>query len=230
MSIARRSFLLSGLMLGSAAIAVVLTPTVVKLDPSKRVDYEKIIPTQFGSWTLLPANMGAVVNPQAQEALDRLYSQIVSRVYLDAQTGKTVMLSVAYGEEQNKQSQVHLPEVCYPAQGFQMQGARYEQLATPIGNIPIKRLEAHLGARHEPITYWIRLGDSVVRGGLEQKLATIREGFAGRVADGLLFRISSIDKDVGSAYRLQDRFIQDMLAAAQPATRHLLIGRNIDQS
>mgnify|MGYP000496771242 CR=1 FL=1 len=53
-----------------------------------------------------------------QEMLARLYSQVVSRVYLDSTTGKTVMLSLAYGEEQNKQSQVHLPEVCYPAQGF----------------------------------------------------------------------------------------------------------------
>jgi len=206
---------------------MVLTPTVKKPDPSQRVDYEKIIPTEFGSWRVLPANMGAVVNPQAQEALSRLYSQIVSRVYLDAQTGKTVMLSVAYGEEQNKQSQVHLPEVCYPAQGFQMQGARYEQLPTPIGNIPIKRLEANLGNRHEPITYWIRLGDNVVRGGLEQKLATIREGFAGRVADGLLFRISSIDTEVDRAYRLHDKFIEDMLTATPPDTRHLLIGRNV---
>lgn len=230
MQLARRNFLLSGLMLGSAATAVVLTPTVVKPDPSQRVDYEKIIPTQFGNWRVLPASMGAVVNPQAQEALDRLYSQIVSRVYQDAQTGKTVMLSVAYGEEQNKQSQVHLPEVCYPAQGFQLRGARLELLPTPIGDIPIKRLEASLGARHEPITYWIRLGDNVVRGGLEQKLVTIREGFAGRVADGLLFRISSIDSEVDNAYRLQDRFIQELLTATPPSTRHLLIGRDNGRS
>lgn len=212
-------------MLASAAGAVILKPVPIKIDPSQRVDYEAIIPERFGTWTVLPANMGAVVNPQAQAELDRLYSQIVSRVYIDATTGKTIMLSVAYGEEQNKQSQVHLPEVCYPAQGFQMRGARNDELAYAQGNLPVKRLEASLGSRHEPITYWIRIGDHLVRGGLEQKITTIREGFAGRVADGILFRVSSIDQDVTQAYALQDRFVTQLLEAVDPSVLHLLIGR-----
>ncbi len=225
MPIARRNLLLSGLMLGSAATAMVLTPTAVKVDPSQRVDYEKIIPTQFGSWKVLPANMGAVVNPQTEEALARLYSQIVSRVYLDTRSGKTVMLSVAYGEEQNKQSQVHLPEVCYPAQGFQLQRARMDEISVLQIVLPIKRLEARLGNRNEPITYWIRIGNHIVRGGLEQKLTTIREGFSGRVADGILFRVSSIDEDPNKAYAVQDQFIELLLSATEPSVRHLLIGR-----
>jgi len=224
MSLRRRNLLLSALMLGSAAGAVMLKPTPVKIDPTQRVDYEAIIPERFSTWTLLPANMGAVVNPQAQEVLDRLYSQIVSRVYRDATTGKTIMLSLAYGEEQNKQSQVHLPEVCYPAQGFQMRNSHNAELTTLEGTLPIKRLEASLGARNEPITYWIRIGNHLVRGGLEQKLTTIKEGFAGRVADGILFRVSSIDQDAKSAYTLQDRFVKQLLAAVEPRLRHLLIG------
>lgn len=224
MPLPRRHFLLAALMLGSASAAMVLKPEPVKIDPSRRVDYETIIPASFGTWTLLPASLGAVVNPQAQEMLDRLYSQIVSRVYLDSVTGKTIMLSLAYGEEQNKQSQVHLPEVCYPAQGFQMRRARDEQLKTSHGLLPIKRLEATLGARNEPITYWIRIGDHLVRGGLEQKVTTIREGLAGRVADGILFRVSSIDQDARLAYALQDRFITQLLSAVDPNRRHLLIG------
>ncbi|MCW5640843.1 MAG: EpsI family protein [Rhodoferax sp.] len=224
MSFPRRHVLLAALMIGSASAAMVLKPTPVKIDPSQRVDYETIIPMAFGTWTALPSNLGAVVNPQAQEVLDRLYSQIVSRVYLDSVTGKTIMLSLAYGEEQNKQSQVHLPEVCYPAQGFQMRRASDEQLKTDLGVLPIKRLEASLGSRNEPITYWIRIGDHLVRGGYEQKITTIREGFAGRVADGILFRVSSIDQDARQAYALQDRFVTQLLSAVDPKVRHLLIG------
>ena len=224
MQTTRRNLLLSVLMLGSAATAVVLTPKVVKIDPSQRVDYETVIPDQFGTWVKLPANQGGIVNPQTEEALARLYSQIVSRVYRDSITGKTIMLSLAYGEEQNKQSQVHLPEVCYPAQGFQMRSARNEVLATAVGQIPVKRLEARLGARNEPITYWIRIGDHLVRGGLGQKLTTIREGFAGRVADGILFRISSIAADAPQEYLLHDKFINQLLSAVSPGARSLLIG------
>jgi EpsI family protein len=227
MQTTRRNLLLSVLMLGSAATAVVLTPKVVKIDPSQRVDYETVIPDQFGTWVKLPANQGGIVNPQTEEALARLYSQIVSRVYRDSITGKTIMLSLAYGEEQNKQSQVHLPEVCYPAQGFQMRSARNELLTTPVGEIPVKRLEATLGARNEPITYWIRTGDKLVRGGLEQKLATIQAGFAGKVSDGLLFRVSSIDSNAQGAYELQDRFLRDFLPSVKPNALHLLLGTKV---
>lgn len=220
----RRNLLLSALMLGSAATAVALKPKTVKLDPSQRVDYETVIPERFGSWVKLPANMGAIVNPQTEAELARLYSQIVTRMYRDTMTGKTIMLSLAYGEEQNKQSQVHLPEVCYPAQGFQLRRARNDELLLGELVVPIKRLEASLGARHEPITYWIRIGNRVVRGGFEQKLATILEGFGGRVTDGILFRVSSIEPDAQKAYRLQDEFVSQLLAAVPDRSRHLLIG------
>lgn len=225
MQLARRNLLLAVLMLGSASAAVVLKPVSLKLDPSQRVNYEHVIPSQFNGWSIVPTGLATVVNPQTQEVLDRLYSQIVTRVYVDTATGKTVMLSLAYGEEQNKQSQVHLPEVCYPAQGFQLKAARKDLLATAFGDIPVKRLEAHLGSRNEPITYWIRIGDHLVRGGLEQKITTIREGFAGRVADGILFRVSSIDDNSTQAYKLHDRFISDMLRATSPEARHFLVGQ-----
>lgn len=224
MQTTRRNLLLSSLMLGSAATAVVLTPKLVKVDPAQRADYETVIPDQFSTWNKMPANHAAIVNPQTEAELARLYSQIVSRVYRDTSTGSTIMLSVAYGEEQNKQSQVHLPEVCYPAQGFQMRGAHNEILTTPVGQVPLRRLEASLGARNEPITYWIRIGDHLVRGGLEQKLTTIREGFAGRVTDGILFRVSSISADAYQAYRMHDLFINQLLSAIGPDARRLLIG------
>ena len=78
-------------------------------------------------------------------------------MYQDQVTGKAIMLSLAYGEEQSKQSQVHLPEVCYPAQGSASSTARRRTSETPVGAIPVKRLEARLGNRNEPITYWIRI-------------------------------------------------------------------------
>lgn len=105
-----------------------------------------------------------------------------------------------------------------------MHHARNDELATHAGILPVKRLEASLGTRNEPITYWIRIGDHLVRGALEQKLTTIREGFAGRVADGILFRVSSIDPVANQAFALQNRFVDDLLSAVNPEARRLLVG------
>ena len=43
----------------------------------------------------------------------------------------------------------------------------------------------------------------LARGGLEQKVMTIREGLAGRVSDGLLVRVSAIDTDRDAAFALR---------------------------
>ena len=223
----RTGLLILVLMFAAAASAIAMKPVRIVSDSANRVDYESIIPRSFGTWSMLPADITSVVNPQQQEVLDRIYSQIISRAYRDSQTGRVVMLAVAYGEEQSKQSQVHFPEVCYPAQGFQIAKSSKDELRIQEDAIPITRLVATLDARHEPITYWIRLGKRVVRGNLEQKIATVQEGLGGRISDGLLFRVSSIDNDTLKAYQLHDRFAADLLQAMSPDTRRLLIGGEV---
>jgi len=52
--------------------------------------------------------------------LDKLYSQILNRVYVNA-TGYRIMLLLAYGSDQHGSLQADKPEVCYPAQGFALQ-------------------------------------------------------------------------------------------------------------
>ena len=221
-------YLLIGLALFVAAAGgMALKPTKHTADQGQKIDLEAIIPRNFGTWSLLQTDVVSVINPQQQEVLDRIYSQVVTRSYRDSQTGQIVMLSIAYGEEQSKQSQVHLPEICYPAQGFQITGRTKDVLNTPEEKIPVMRLVAILSARQEPITYWIRLGDQIVRGGLEQKIATVREGLAGRVSDGLLFRISSIETDFTKAYLLHDRFVGDLLRTIPPSSKRLLIGQQV---
>jgi EpsI family protein len=101
----------------------------------------------------------------------------------------------------------------------------------PSGNldIPNMRLVAKLGPRNEPITYWIRSGDYVVRGWLEQNVARVKNGLLkGYTPDGLLVRVSTIDTDKEQAYQLQDRFIADLIAAAPTKTRAMLLGNEAD--
>lgn len=227
MKASQKGLLLLLLMLASAAIAFFTKPVRIVVGAADRMDYEFIIPQRFGSWRIQTGNSIGVVNPQMKANLDRLYSQIVTRTYQDSLSGKTIMLSVAYGEEQNKQSQVHTPEACYPAQGFEIVSSRKGMMQTSMGAIPVKRVLAKASNRSEPITYWIRLGDSVVRGTFEQKIKTIQLGISGKVSDGLLFRVSSIGGDVEQAYQLQDKFVQELINATAPEFRRLLIGSNL---
>ena len=96
---------------------------------------------------------------------------------------------------------------------------------TSIGRIPVMQLVAKQGSRIEPITYWIRIGDSLARGWIEQKLTAIAYGFSGKIPDGLLFRISTISNDELNAYLIQQNFLSALLQAVQSQDRHWLVGQ-----
>jgi EpsI family protein len=135
------------------------------------------------------------------------------------------MLSIAYGVEQNKQSQVHRPDVCYPAQGFKVRNEGQIKMQTQYATIPVLRLIATQGNRIEPISYWIRVGDDLASGWVGQKIAVVKQGLRGNVADGLLFRVSSIDADTENAFPIQEQFIKDLLATVSEVDRPFLVGR-----
>ena len=114
--------------------------------------------------------------------------------------------------------------MCYPAQGFTLHRNEASQLTTPYGEIPARRLATTLGPRQEPVTYWFTVGDQAVIGRTQKRLIDLRYGLTGRIPDGLLFRVSSIDADPAQAYRQQDVFVAQLLAAVSPAERKRLSG------
>jgi EpsI family protein len=134
------------------------------------------------------------------------------------------MLSIAYGGDQSKQLQLHLPEVCYVAQGFDMLKNHADQLSTGYGTVPVKRLVARQNMRNEPITYWVTIGDKAVMSGVDQKLSRLMYGLSGRIPDGMLVRVSTIGTDEAGAYALQDRFVNEMLGALDRNGRARLMG------
>lgn len=211
------------LMGAASVIAYVAKPAVRSVAPVASIQLDSAIPKQFGAWREEAVRTVQVVNPQTQALLDKLYSQTLSRTYVDA-SGYRVMLSLAYGDDQRGGLQAHKPEVCYPAQGFAVRGNAPSQLSTAFGAVPVRRLDTQLGSRLEPVTYWFAFGDKVVSGRFEQRLAELRLGLEGRVPHGLLFRVSSIDADTQGAYRAQDRFVNDLLAAVSALDRGRLIG------
>lgn len=212
------------LMFVAAGMALALKPTQKVAETGPKIDLEVMIPKQFGDWKLDETITPLLANPEQEALIKKLYSQTLTRTYINS-SGDRIMLSIAYGGDQSDEMTVHKPEVCYPAQGFQILKNTSDTFSTGEGNIPVKRLVATQGQRIEPITYWTTVGDTVapVRG-LIWKLNVLKYGLTGKVPDGLLFRVSSIQADEAKAYLTQDVFTRDLLQAMSASGRERLIG------
>jgi EpsI family protein len=212
-------------MCAASVGALVARPTTKAADLGPSISLEAMIPKRIGDWREYSQNALQVVNPQAQELLDKLYSQVLTRTYVN-DGGYRIMLSLVYGTDVRARGslQAHKPEVCYAAQGFVIQRSEAGLLATASGEIPVRRLFATMGARQEPLTYWFTVGDTAVQGKLEKRLVDLRYGLTGRIPDGMLFRVSSIDADPARAHQIQDQFINQLLQAVTPAERARLSG------
>ena len=213
------------LMVLASLLAWGMTPTKHWSDQTATVKYNTLFPASFGGWQLAAEQSTAVVNPQQQETLDAIYDEIVTKVYIDQASGRRVMVSLAYGSNQSRATQVHKPEVCYPAQGFDLVSMNKDNMmlngAQPL---PVMRIVAKMGRRIEPLTYWIRAGDRVVRGSIEQNMARVSLGLRGYIPDGLLFRVSEINPDATESFALQDRFVREFLGQMPQAARESFIG------
>lgn len=217
--------LLIGLCMFSAAgLALALKPTVKVADSSPKIDLEALVPKAFGDWKIDSTITPLIANPEQEALINKIYNQTLTRTYVNPK-GERVMLSIAYGGDQSDNMAVHKPEICYPGQGFQiLKNPAIGNFSTGQGDIPVKRLVAGLGPRVEPITYWTTVGDQVEVSGLKWKLQQLKFGLTGKIPDGLLFRVSSIQADEAKAYATQDNFTREMLKAMSPEGRKRIVG------
>jgi len=126
--IGRRELLLGLPLLAAAGGAIALKPRK-QLDLLGDHKLEDMVPTEIDGWYVTPSN--AVILPQATAGslADQLYNQTVSRLYL-SKSDLPVMLVIAYGNTQSDQLQLHRPEVCYTAFGFEI--SRSEKVELPL--------------------------------------------------------------------------------------------------
>lgn len=185
---------------------------------------DTIFPRRFADWVIDDRIPVQLVSPDTQAMLDKIYNQLLSRTYINP-NGDRIMLSVAYGGDQSDATRTHRPEVCYPAQGFQVRSSAETVVVLASGaRLPVRTLVTNLGNRVEPLTYWVVVGDQVVLSGTQQKLAQLHYGMRGVIPDGMLVRVSSIDQDTARALRVQEKFVKDMASALDPDWRAGVIG------
>lgn len=210
-------------MLVALAGARAWRPTVHLADTRPKINLEAMFPKAFGDWAVDERMPVQLISPDTQAQLDKLYNQTLSRTYVN-RLGERIMLSVAYGGDQSDGTRAHRPEVCYPAQGFEVLANRIGSQPLGVSNLPVRELVARQGARIEPIRYWMVVGERLALSGTQQKLAQLRYSTAGVVPDGILLRVSNIDPDTQRAFQVQTRFIADLYGAVTPADRPRLFG------
>ncbi len=218
-----RSLLLLLLMLLSAGMAAAVRPTTRLADERPPIVLDKVVPSAFGDWRELPSMGNLIVNPQQQQLLDEIYAETLSRTYVN-RAGYRVMLSIAYGKNQSDALQLHKPEVCYRAQGFALHKMRPGEIRLAGGSVVATRLETSLLQRFEPVTYWVVVGDHVTNGVLDKKFVELSYGLRGKIPDGMLVRISSIDPSADVAYLIQRDFAVEMIRAIAPENRRRFAG------
>jgi EpsI family protein len=214
---------LATMMGGTSAVAALLKPAKNAAPDLEKLGLENLIPSDFAGWQIDRGVVPVQPPPEVQETIGKLYDETLARTYVNAH-GQRVMLSIAYGGDQSGRLRVHRPEKCYAAQGFRVDQVAQQQLRVGGASVIVNRLYASLGARQEPISYWIRVGDETVTGALAQRLTQLRFSLNGQIPDGLLFRVSSIGGDRAAGYALQDSFIADLLSAMPAPDAAKLVG------
>ncbi|GAA4020934.1 exosortase B [Actimicrobium antarcticum] len=217
-------------MLLSVGAARALTPV---MDLAKAIaPLATTVPSQFGEWTeiksaIVQANLTA--SEDGKKSIEQPYDDVLTRTYAD-KAGNRIMLALAYAREQRQDVKIHLPEVCYPAQGYEILVLKQAPLSVLQSGrtLPGKRLLTTGGGRTEAVSYWVRIGDAYPIGGLATRLKIFKDGIAGNVTDGMLVRASSLitdPKDADAEYVVQDRFLSDLLLAMK-SDRKVLIAEN----
>lgn len=217
-SLDRRKFVLGGTFAAAAALAA-------WRQPSERIDYlgsrklEDIIPTKVANWKFL-SNSGLVIPPEDQ--LSRLlYSQMLTRVYSNGEAA--IMLLIAQSAGQTGVLQVHRPEVCYPAGGYQL--SPVVPTPVPLGKdtLIVNTLTATADARNEQILYWTRIGNHLPVSWAQQRMAVATDNLKGYIPDAVLVRISMVQNDRSSAMETMADFTRKLLQSMPPAVRRVLV-------
>ena len=217
----RRAVVAAGMMGLAAGAAYVAVP---KPSASNRPpELETAIPSSFAGWTADNTVTPLLPDEGRQALISQLYDETLARTYRDAQ-GRAVMLVIAYGSRQTESLQAHDPAVCYAAQGFHVSTGGTRQLAGRYAPISVGRVYATLGARTEPILYWLSVSGEIANFGTALRWRQIKLGLAGIVPEGFLVRASLIGPDEDGSYDVLAGFMAAMLDALPADVRRRMAG------
>jgi EpsI family protein len=194
--------------------------------PNKHLDYlgnaklDDIVPKTIGPWKFVAAS-GLVVPPEDQ--LSRaLYSQLLTRVYYDG-VNPPVMLLVAQSGSQTGVLQIHRPETCYTAGGYQISSVAPHPIQVGSSVLPANSMDASVDGLTEHVIYWTRVGNQLPASWKQQKLAVAEQNLRGIIPDAILVRVSTVRNDADGALAALDAFTRELLASVPAGRRTVFV-------
>ena len=217
-SLSRRHLLMGGAMLAVAGATYARMPKR-RFENIANAKFEAMFPKTFGKWRTLPAS--ELIMPPEGDLSAKLYQHIVTRTYVN-DAREAVMLLIAYNAQQVNNVQVHRPEICYAASGFDIADSKpYEVQVGQGRSIPARLVRAERVTRTENIIYWTRIGDDFPQSWTAQRIAMTKANLEGFYADGLLVRASVVDNDEAKSVTLVSNFLRDLVQHSSPEARYL---------
>ncbi|MGB3739323.1 MAG: exosortase-associated protein EpsI, V-type [Pontixanthobacter sp.] len=219
MLLTRRHAVMGGLLACASGVAYARRPQIAYpvIESEK---FDKWVPKRFGVWR--EQSQSGVVLPPPDTLRDRLYDNLVTRVY-SAPGEPSVMLLIAYNNAQNGVLQIHRPETCYPVGGFALTETRGLPLPLGTQSVPANVFTASGPDRTEQVVYFTRLGDAYPRSWVEQRLAVVDANLRGDIPDGIMMRVSVLGDNQQRAVDVLSQFTAAFYAASSTRLQKLLV-------
>lgn len=215
----RREAALGG-MLALGGVAAFFTKPRSNPETGSGIMLDDMVGHKIPGWQTIQAE--DVILAGDDELGSNQYDQLAIGQFRAAdQHGMTVL--IAHGVAQSPSTQLHRPEFCYPASGFEILSQQEILLDLAGRTIPAGVLAAQRAGRLETVMYWTRIGSTFPVGIWEQRFATATGAILAQGQDGLLARFSTDGVDLAAIARLR-QFTVDFINVQDAAQRRLLLG------
>lgn len=134
------------------------------------------LPNQVGAWHAtqdeqLDAETWAIIEPDAH---------MLRRYEAPGRTSIWIYLGLYVGRSGSGKA-AHDPEICYPAQGWEIMQSRSQDVALPSEEmLPVTLLEAQNGSRKETVLYWFQPAARWPESAALEQLMRVYDAMAGR--------------------------------------------------
>jgi EpsI family protein len=185
------------------------------------LNVDELIPNQIGEWNAQASD--DIILPPSSSYARSVYEQVVTRRYVrDDQP--PITLVIASNRAQSYASQLHRPEICYPASNFKTIEAAERDLSFGQTRVPAGFLTARRGPRTDYVLYWTRIGDQFPNSLWEQRRMIAGSVFKGGRRDGVVVRFSVTNVARTEGVAVMDKFAQDFYASLSDVGQDFLLG------
>jgi EpsI family protein len=175
--------LVAALVAGALASALVLYPSGSSEAPT-RMSFAQF-PLDVAGWRGLPNRL----DPRVEDVIAA--DDYVDMTYLAPEDGEAVNLFAAYYRDQTTGSALHSPEVCLPANGWEViefGKRRLDMTDTGFGEFEANRAEIIKGTQRQLVYYWFEQRGTRITNDFVAKIDMLADGIVRDRRDGAIVR------------------------------------------